>query len=233
VTFARFLLPCALFLSAPAAGQMVMPMVYDLAPGGKQATRVLEFRNMQAKSLAIEMEATRRSYDDLGKAIDGDAHGAIEILPAQFVVAPGAMQKVQVRHKGPQTLTTSTSYAVSFREVALKQATTAPHVRTLIDVRTLAHVVPDGSAPDIRIHSVEYALGAVLINFVNVGTRYGRLDGVPLRLSSGGQSIDLSPSDLRDRLDLRWIDPGGQRKAVISLPLATNGAITAEWLRGD
>jgi P pilus assembly chaperone PapD len=233
VIIARILWLCALLLPEAAIGQMITPMVYDLAPSGKQATRVLEFRNVQAKSLAVEVEATRRSYDQDGKPIDSIAGGAIDIMPMQFVVAPGVMQKVRVRYKGSESLTSSISFAVAFREVPLQQSPAAPQVRTLFDVRTLAHVVPSGAATDLRIQSIEYTGTVALITFANAGTRYGRLDGAPLRLSSGSQTVDFSPGELRDRLDLRWIDPGGRRIASIPFKRQAAGPITAEWLRGN
>ena len=218
------------FAGGRAEAQLVTPMVTNLAPSGKDSLRTIAFRNTQANRAAVEVTVSRRSYDEQGRSIDVEMPGDVEIAPAMFILAPGAEQKVRVRYTGPAILPASTTYAIAFRQVPLSAVGDASQVRMLFDIRALAHVVPEGATPGLAIGGTTAEGSVARVTFVNRGTRYGRLDHAPLRLRASGRTVEIDAATLRDRFDLRWIDPGASRTVQLPLGFKADGPVTAEWL---
>ena len=220
---------CALLSTTAAPAQNVTPIVYDLAPAGPGAAREVEFWNSQNLIGAIEITVSRRSFDSDGRPVDEDAGGAIEVSPAQFLVAPGARQKVRVRYVGPEALAGSVTYAISFHQLPLASPDN-PRLRFLFDFKTIANVVPAGATDDITVEAIDVNGSQARLVFRNRGRRYGRIDQAPLRLRSRSQAIVLDEAALRDRYDLRWLEPGATRVVSVPVPFAAGEPVIAERL---
>ena len=206
----------ALGVAAPATAQTINPMVYDLAPAGKDSSRELEFWNSQNRPVAIEVLASRRSYDPHGAAIDVPAPADFTVVPQQFIAAPGERKKVRLTYTGASALDRSATYAVAFRQVPISTAEADPRVRVLFEFTSLAHVVPTGAKEDVTV-AAQVTGSTATLTFTNHGTRYARLDAAPLRIREAGIDLSLDPAELRDTHDLRWILPGETRVATVPI----------------
>lgn len=198
----------------PAPAQTITPMVYDLAPAGKDSNRELEFWNSQNRPVAIELTAARRSYDEHGTAIDVPAPADFTIVPQQFIAAAGERKKVRLVYSGSAALHRSATYAVTFRQVPIAAGGSDPKVRLLFEFTTLAHVVPAGAKENVQV-AARMAGTTATLTFTNRGSRYARLDAAPLRIRQDGVDLSLDPAELRDTHDLRWILPGETRVATV------------------
>ena len=198
----------------PASAQTITPMAYDLAPAGKDSSRELEFWNSQNRPVAIELTASRRSYDEHGVAVDVPAPADFTIVPQQFIAAAGERKKVRLVYNGPAALDRSATYALTFRQVPISAGEADPKVRVLFEFTTLAHVVPAGAKEDVQV-AVQVAGSTATLTFTNRGSRYARLDAAPLRIRQDGVDLSLDPAQLRDTYDLRWILPGETRVATV------------------
>ena len=225
-------LTAALLTAAAAGAQNVTPMVYELAPSGRGAVQELDFWNSEARPVAIEVTAQRRTFDVDGRAVDHEPAGDIEVVPAQFLAAPGGHQKVRVRYAGPASIEASRSYAISFRQVPI-QLGSDPKLRFLFDFRTLANVVPSNAADAIVVESAAADSNGARLVFRNNGTRIGRIDALPLQIRAGERMLIVPTAELRDRYDLRWLMAGAVRIAHIPLDIAPGTPLSAQrWTGG-
>lgn len=207
-------------LSVTAAAYQVAPMVYDLAPVGPGAATILRIENTNAAPITVELVAERRAFDEEGREQRSAADDEFVIFPPQAVVAPGATQAVRVSYVGDPLPPHSMTYAITVKQLPVAMASSgASGVQFVFNFATVAHIVPRGATPDVKIEQVTRQGPQLNIRFRNAGTKYARLDKSELKISGpAGYALTLSRDDLRDRHGLTWLLPDSSRTARIQLP---------------
>jgi len=215
------IIACLAFAPATAAAYQVTPMIYDMAPSGTSATKVIRITNTQDQPITVELVAEQRLFDEAGLERRKPADDKFVLFPPQAIVQPGATQAVRVQYVGPQTLDKSETYTVTVKQIPVQLPNDGKTgVQFVFNFSTVANIVPPGAKAQI-VGPVDPlpvpADGKTLrLTLRNTGTKYANLSGSSVELAGGAYRAAVKDEQWRKALGTSWILPGGTR--VIELP---------------
>lgn len=226
-TFSRLFVPVlcsiaamATAVPAQAAGYRVAPMIYDLAPSGKDAATLLRVQNDSDKPITVELVAEKRAFDEKGGETRSPADDDFMLFPPQAVVAAGATQAVRVQYVGTPALDRSVTYTITVKQVPVAlPADGATGVQFMFNFSTLANIVPPRAQPAIAVVSLTApggAAGGYQLRLRNDGTKYANLATARITVASDSQSYTLTADEWRKAMGSSWLLPGNDR--VYDLP---------------
>jgi fimbrial chaperone protein len=214
-----------------AHAYQVSPMIYDMKPTGQGASTVIRVNNTNTAPITIEMVAERRLFDEAGKESREPADKDFVLFPPQAVVQPGATQAVRIQYVGTQTLTQSSTYTVTVKQVPVQLPNDGKSgVQFVFNFSTVANIVPDGAKPSVVAKSLVSSGKVLKLTLHNSGTKYANLALSNVELSGGTFKSTIKEENWRKALGSSWILPGGTR--VIELPKpdkAPAEALTAKF----
>jgi fimbrial chaperone protein len=220
-SFAAALTLSLALLPATAVAYQVTPMVYDMAPIGKNAASIIRITNTQDQPITVEMLAEQRLFDEAGKESRKPADDKFVLFPPQAIVQPGATQAVRVQYVGPQTLDKSETYTVTVKQVPVQLPNDGKTgVQFVFNFSTVANIVPPGAKAQIIAPSEPLTVSpdgkALRLTLRNTGTKYANLSRSSVELAAGAYRTTVKDEQWRKALGTSWILPGGTR--VIELP---------------
>lgn len=220
----RYLAAAAIFvtLSAVASAYEVKPMIYDLKPSGREASKVLRVKNTSGNPITIEMKVARRSFDEKGREQRTPAEDDFVIFPPQTVIPPGVTQSVRVQYVGRAELKQSVAYAITVAQVPVKLPTDQrTGLKFVFNFSTAANVVPAGAKAKVETVSLTPTGKSLRLMVRNSGNKYANLSSSSVAL---GQVV-IEGEAWRKALGPGWLLPGATR--VIDLPLPGGATTTA------
>jgi len=210
------------FATVPiASSYQVVPMIYDMAPAGTNAAKVIRISNTQDQPITVEMQAEQRLFDEAGKESRKPADDRFVLFPPQAIVQPGATQAVRVQYVGPETLEKSETYTITVKQVPVQLPNDGKTgVQFVFNFSTVANIVPPGAKAHIAAPTETLPLsndGKTLhLTLRNTGTKYANLSRSSVELAGGAYRTTVKDEEWRKALGTSWILPGGTR--VIELP---------------
>ena len=204
----------ALVSSAPVFAQRVQPMIFELAPFGREAQTTLRVENTKQEPITIEVVASRLALDVDGNETRTDAEEDFLIFPPQAIVQPGKAQSIRVKYIGDPELAQSQAYRVSVRQVPIdlgEQARSA--VGMVVNFNTLANVVPQRSEAQPTVVSITSAAEPQRWNLTlrNDGDRFVRLSETEWTVTdSQGRSQRLEKRQVAQLTDRNLLLPGSE-----------------------
>jgi fimbrial chaperone protein len=232
----RALCTAILIIAAPvtALAYQVTPMIYDMAPAGKNAASVIRITNTQAQPITVEIQAEKRLFDEAGKESREPADEKFVLFPPQAIVQPGATQAVRVQYVGPQTLDKSETYTVTVRQVPVQLPNDGKTgVQFVFNFSTVANIVPPGAKAQISASTEALPLSpdgkTLRLTVRNTGSKYANLSRSSVELSGGGFRTVIKDDDWRKALGSSWILPGGTRVIDLPKPAKSPAQLTAAF----
>ena len=196
-------------------------MVYDLAPSGEGATKLIRINNDQDHAITLEITVFERSIAPDGRETRKRADDDFVIFPPQTIVAPHTLQSVRVRYVGPTNFESTKMYVVSINQVPVQpEELTRTGVQFVVDFGTTAYVNPSNSKAALSVATVvPGAKGKVDVTIRNDGNRYASISLSKLTVRSGdGRVFDISGDPLRTAIGLSIVPPNGTRIFHIPAP---------------
>lgn len=232
----RALCTAILIIAAPvtALAYQVTPMIYDMAPAGKNAASVIRITNTQAQPITVEIQAEKRLFDEAGKESREPADEKFVLFPPQAIVQPGATQAVRVQYVGPQTLDKSETYTVTVRQVPVQLPNDGKTgVQFVFNFSTVANIVPPGAKAQISASTEALPLSpdgkTLRLTVRNTGSKYANLSRSSVELSGGSFRTVIKDDDWRKALGSSWILPGGTRVIDLPKPAKSPAQLTAAF----
>jgi P pilus assembly chaperone PapD len=232
----RAICTAILIIAAPvtALAYQVTPMIYDMAPAGKNAASVIRITNTQAQPITVEIQAEKRLFDEAGKESREPADEKFVLFPPQAIVQPGATQAVRVQYVGPQTLDKSETYTVTVRQVPVQLPNDGKTgVQFVFNFSTVANIVPPGAKAQISASTEALPLSpdgkTLRLTVRNTGSRYANLSRSSVELSGGSFRTVIKEDDWRKALGSSWILPGGTRVIDLPKPAKSPAQLTAAF----
>ena len=232
----RAICTAILIIAAPvtALAYQVTPMIYDMAPAGKNAASVIRITNTQAQPITVEIQAEKRLFDEAGKESREPADEKFVLFPPQAIVQPGATQAVRVQYVGPQTLDKSETYTVTVRQVPVQLPNDGKTgVQFVFNFSTVANIVPPGAKAQISASTEALPLSpdgkTLRLTVRNTGSRYANLSRSSVELSGGSVRTVIKEDDWRKALGSSWILPGGTRVIDLPKPAKSPAQLTAAF----
>ena len=212
----------------------VTPMIYDMAPAGKNAASVIRITNTQAQPITVEIQAEKRLFDEAGKESREPADEKFVLFPPQAIVQPGATQAVRVQYVGPQTLDKSETYTVTVRQVPVQLPNDGKTgVQFVFNFSTVANIVPPGAKAQISASTEALPLSpdgkTLRLTVRNTGSKYANLSRSSVELSGGSFRTVIKDDDWRKALGSSWILPGGTRVIDLPKPAKSPAQLTAAF----
>ena len=232
----RAICTAILIIAAPvtALAYQVTPMIYDMAPAGKNAASVIRITNTQAQPITVEIQAEKRLFDEAGKESREPADEKFVLFPPQAIVQPGATQAVRVQYVGPQTLDKSETYTVTVRQVPVQLPNDGKTgVQFVFNFSTVANIVPPGAKAQISASTEALPLSpdgkTLRLTVRNTGSKYANLSRSSVELSGGSFRTVIKDDDWRKALGSSWILPGGTRVIDLPKPAKSPAQLTAAF----
>jgi P pilus assembly chaperone PapD len=232
----RAICTAILIIAAPvtALAYQVTPMIYDMAPAGKNAASVIRITNTQAQPITVEIQAEKRLFDEAGKESREPADEKFVLFPPQAIVQPGATQAVRVQYVGPQTLDKSETYTVTVRQVPVQLPNDGKTgVQFVFNFSTVANIVPPGAKAQISASTEALPLSpdgkTLRLTVRNTGSKYANLSRSSVELSGGSFRTVIKEDDWRKALGSSWILPGGTRVIDLPKPAKSPAQLTAAF----
>ena len=232
--FTSLILACFSLVPLTALAYQVTPMIYDMAPAGKNAASVIRITNTQAQPITVEIQAEKRLFDEAGKESREPADEKFVLFPPQAIVQPGATQAVRVQYVGPQTLDKSETYTVTVRQVPVQLPNDGKTgVQFVFNFSTVANIVPPGAKAQISASTEALPLSpdgkTLRLTVRNTGSKYANLSRSSVELSGGSFRTVIKDDDWRKALGSSWILPGGTRVIDLPKPAKSPAQLTAAF----
>lgn len=219
----------ALFWPIQSQAYEVTPMSLNLHETGRNSMGTFRIRNTHDTPLTLELSTVRRilenGYYDITEPADDD----FLLMPPQAYIEPGDFQTFRVRYMGDEQLHQSIGYRIIFRQLPVDLShIDGDRVQFLMNVHAPVYVSPPGVRAALEL-SMDYNELTDLENFhtaaidpqneSGVMIIHNRGDGVQdLSTGSfrfqfeGGDSKELSWSEISGAVYIRHILPGGESK---------------------
>ena len=215
--FLSFILICFV---VPAHAFRVLPMVYDLAVSGPEATKTIRVDNSDSSRLPVEVFAQKRIIHEDGSETREDAEDDFLIFPPQFSVEAGKSQAIRIQYIGAQDIKQSVGYVITVAQLPVNfKAEEEAGVKFAFEFGTSVNVIPKGAKSDVKILSVKAKANTAEIVARNNGEAYTRLIyGRWVFSNNAGEEYIIEGDLLRDTLEQPLIQPQTKRKIVLNLP---------------
>ncbi|MBA3939742.1 MAG: hypothetical protein C0520_00870 [Sphingopyxis sp.] len=157
--FSRFTAAIAAMalLFAPVAAQAarVSPMIVELRPAGGGSVARVELTNPGERDIPFEARVMRGEISETGELTLTPADDQFLVFPAQTIVQKNSQQVFRLQYVGAPDLEKSEIYYLSIQQVPVKFEPGQSQVQVVINYNVLVNVVPNGTAPQAVIASVE------------------------------------------------------------------------------
>ncbi|MET4697488.1 fimbrial chaperone protein [Constrictibacter sp. MBR-5] len=223
----------ALCAPTDASAFRVAPMVYELAPSGSGTSQVIRVENTDDQPITLEILVNRRSIAPDGTEQRTPAEDDFIVFPPQTVVQPGETQAFRLQYIGPQSITESSTYAITVAQLPIEIGeTNFQGIQVVYNFTTTAHVVPPGAEPGLTIVEAVAGPGAeqVTVRLRNAGNKHAYMTPLIWVLRNGrGEEIAFRDNDLIEIIGISFIQPGKTREIVFPVPagFAAAGGLTA------
>ena len=195
------LLVLALAPSGTEAAQRVYPLVFELAPFGKDAQTSLWIENTGQQPISVEVVVNAVSMTEDGTESWTPAEESFLIFPPLAVVQPGGTQKIAVQYVGDPDISASQAYRVSVRQVPVDLTGSGRvGVAVAVNFNTLANVVPAGVTARVQPRSLtpqsQDSVWEIVLE--NTGRRFARFSEMEWRFQdAAGQTKVIAGNDLK------------------------------------
>ena len=230
-----------LALSALAAATTIQPMVIDLTPTGRNASRTITVDNTSGAPLPVEIRVEEIAFDDSGATVAGRSDD-LRVFPLQAVIPPGQSQAFRVQWAGNPAVDRGKSYYVTVAQVPVDLPSGQSGIQLLYNFQVLVSIAPPRVRPNLRIESASVGRDAEggpapVIVVRNDSATQAYLSRGELALTSrdaNGQVLfqrTISPAELQETLGFGLVAPGQRRSMTlpISLP-AGAGSLEARFI---
>ncbi len=157
--FSRFTAAIAAMalLFAPVAAQAarVSPMIVELRPSGGGSVARVELTNPGERDIPFEARVMRGEISETGELTLTPADDQFLVFPAQTIVQKNSQQVFRLQYVGAPDLGKSEVYYLSIQQVPVKFEAGQSQVQVVINYNVLVNVVPNGTAPQAVVASVE------------------------------------------------------------------------------
>jgi fimbrial chaperone protein len=222
--FMKHILPVLLvFLlcfSAEANAFRVAPMVYDLEPAGKEASKTIRIFNTGGDKLPVEIFAEKRIIHEDGSETREPAEDDFLIFPPQAIIDPSATQAIRVQYMGDPTIEESVGYVITVAQLPVDLSKVERSgVTFAFRFGTSVNVVPQGAKPKISTSDATGQDGKLAITVKNDGNSYTRLTLGEWFLSNNqGKEYILKGDELKEAISQPLIQPNTTRNITLPLP---------------
>lgn len=191
----------------PALAFQFRPMSQVFAPSGANATRAYEVVNDNEERIAVEVTVVERHMDLDGAETYRPAEDDFLIYPAQLILEPGATQVVRVSWLGDPAPTQELAFRLVAEQlpIHLVDPSQPPAEKPVGQVQILLRylgalfVRPEGVQATVEIEAVvPQGDSQLAVTLANSGNASASLQDLSLTLTAQGQSVTLSPEQLKD-----------------------------------
>lgn len=217
---------CVMSLSPAAWAFKVSPMVQSFAPSGKNATQNFVIENTGDKTLAVQVSAKARGFDDKGNEVRNDTQD-LTIYPPQFSLDPGKKRLVRVSYVGKADIKTEAAYRLIFQQLPVdfkdpkkKQNAEPVNINFLLRYLASLYVTPENTRAVLDVSEVRIEKGTLYFTLHNSGSAHQVLSRAQIGLREEGKEIvthNLPEKSVEDRLGAENLLPG--MKKSYALPL--------------
>ena len=211
----------------------VAPMVYELAPSGSAASKVVRVENTSDQALTIEVTVARRHIAQDGSEQRVSAEDDFVVFPPQTVIPPGNTQALRLQYIGDPAITQSRTYAITVAQLPIEiRETEFQGIQVVYNFTTTAHVVPPGAQPGLTILETVPGPGAnqATVRLTNNGNKQAYMVPLIWTLSNTrGEQVEFRDNDLIEIIGISFVQPGQNRDVVFPVPagFASAGGLTA------
>jgi len=224
---------CVLF-AASASAYEVQPLIFNLAPAGRDASQTMVVNNTQQRPIVFEIVPEYRLVDETGAEDRAPANDDFLIIPPQARVEPGESQAIRIRYIGAPALPSSEHYVLTVSQIPIAELQ-ENGLQVLVNFAASVQVVPPGARPDVTVAEAELLAdeaGAPLARVLlrNDGNRYQGMSAAKLTLSSGELQLELQGDALGAGMSRQLIPGGSLRSGTFALPedWPTSGPLEVE-----
>jgi fimbrial chaperone protein len=230
----------SMIAGAPASAMTVQPIVIDLNPAGRGASRTITVENTNADRLPVELKIESLSFADDGLKVEGPSKD-LAVFPAQAVIGAGRTQAFRLQWVGGP-IDSSRSYYVTVGQapVTLPQGNSA--IQVLYNFRVLVSVSPSRGSASLRVESASIGKGedgkpAPVIVVHNDSSAHGYVSrntlSVTERDAQGKPSFQrtYTPAEIQQMIGYGLIGPGQRRSLILPISLPSeSGSVEAKFL---
>lgn len=198
----------------------VQPMVTELKPSGREATRVFTIDNTYDEKLAVQVAAFTRSISTDGKEERKETKDFV-IYPDQLAIGPKEKRSIRVTYVGPRDIKTQIPYRIAFDQMPVdlkkKSQKQGAQVRFMFNYVAAVYITPDGAEPKVEIESQKKVGDKFEVVFVNNGTAHKLLSHFDTYIVGDGVQKDVSDADQK-ALNSSNLLPQAKRKINFQIP---------------
>lgn len=225
-----------------------VPVVVELSETQGRHTATFKVFNDSARDMPVEFVVHRMEVTENGRVIRMPSDGQLIVFPPRAFIPAGETQIVNTVWRGDQPLNTSRSYTVAVREVFVETDEGGQiQTKNVRDLIVYANVSPRNGRPDLRVVDLqtqdrasataqrnaeagEFLTRNVRLTIENRGTMHARFTSGTLVVSGDDWQATLTPNDLIKSHGLGLIQPGKQRRFVVSVNVPADvGRLEAQY----
>lgn len=204
-------------LALTASAHEVNPIRAYLNVERGETSTVISVRNTRTRELPIEIVVLRRDVAPDGAETLVPADDMFNVFPPQFLMPINTNQSIRVEYIGPRDLEQSQSYLVDVREIpVVPDGFTG--IFTAYNFGVAVYVNADGVADDLAVENISLADGRLTFDLANRGGDYAVLTRRRVFLDFPDGSIEITPSDVVERLGNPIVPPNAVRQFVYTPP---------------
>ncbi|WP_082731834.1 fimbrial biogenesis chaperone [Sphingomonas sp. CCH15-F11] len=227
---------CALLATvcsaAPSYAYEVGPLRIFLVPAEGRNQSSLSVNNDRDEPLPIEMKVFKRLTARDGSEQLIPADGDFIIFPPQTQVAAKSSQSIRMQYVGEPVVLESVCYVVQVTEVPVIPPGFSG-VRFAYNFGAAVYVEPARAAAKLGVTGVERIDGGIRLIIRNAGNKHVLLQHQRLTITADDQKLELTGSDLAQRVDNPTLPPNMERVIDIKSPeLRGTGQVMAEIRAG-
>ena len=226
MTYSKFFKPtfcaAAILLAAgfnhtqTAAAYEVAPLHHYLELVGKNAMSSFAITNTHDYPLTVEMMIEKRIFKNSVHVEDVPADDDFLIFPPQAIIAPGKVQRVQVRYVG-ESMDESEFFRLIVRQVPVElDSAESNQVNLSYNFNSAVYVAPKGAKSKLVAGAITPSAGGSFdVVVTNEGQYHALLPSLVWTASNGSQKKVLDSSSV-PLGETNFVEPGGVR--TINIP---------------
>jgi len=130
-------------------------MIVELEPVGSGSVARVELTNDAARDIPFEVRVMRGEISEEGELALTPADEDFIVFPPQSIVRRNSQQVFRLQYVGDPELDKSAIYYMSIQQVPVQVEPEQSQVQVVVNYNVLVNVVPDGTAPQAAVESVE------------------------------------------------------------------------------
>jgi fimbrial chaperone protein len=208
----------------PVAATSVSPIQLEMISAGPSSRTQITVSNTSQAPLTLEATLQRMELDENGEQKLERAGNEFLIFPPQAMVSPGGTQVFRVQWVGEPRLDASQSFLLSLTQIPVKFPENQAAVQVVMSFGVLINVAPPQGVPELTLIGTGIAVEQPgkhrpTITVENKTPVHALLQQATIKLSSGGWSQTLSPSQVGRDVGAGLVQPGKRRKFTLPVDL--------------